>query len=69
MQIDLKKLAAALENPKDRAGRKYLSGLTETFRREEPEKYAQIMKKPIRRGRAESRQSAAGAHGRSVCLR
>ena len=67
MQIDLKKMEAALENPKDRAGRKYLSGLTETFRREEPEKSAQIMKKAYPEGPC--RESAKRCRrARTLCV-
>lgn len=44
MEIDFEKLKQAQTDPKNKAAKKYLSSLTEELRREEPERYAAILK-------------------------
>lgn len=43
MEIDFNQLKGALEHPREKASRKYLSELAETMQGEEPERYAAIL--------------------------
>ena len=45
MEIEFDKLQAALDDPKNKVAKKYLSTLSEELRREEPARWAEITKK------------------------
>lgn len=49
MEIEFAKLQAALDDPRDKTAKKYLSTLSEELRREEPAHYAELTKQTYER--------------------